>query len=863
MSLRTLPPAWRFAVLALILACAPAWGAGTADANANNGPGDADPFANAIEGLELREGFIDVYANADKGKVLALLPKAAPDGTLLRFIHALRLRDGLGSNPLGLDRGWGNSGQIIRLRRIGERVIAEVENHRYRANTEDSLERAAVASSFAVSFIWSTDIIAERDDGSALIDLSGLLTADLLGLGDRLGGDGGSFRRADERSLPDADSLLVFPDNVEIDAFITFSASDPGGEVRATAPADQAVTLVQHHSLVRLPDDGYKTRPADARTGTFVLGFYDYASDLDQPLLDGYAMRHRLQFNEPGRPESGVREPIVFFIDSGAPEPVRQALIDGASWWADAFAAAGFENGFQVKLLPANAHPQDIRYNVVQWVHRQTRGWSFGGGIIDPRTGEIIKGHVVLGSQRVRHDRMIFEGLAGVEAVDSGQPDDPVALSLARIRQLAAHELGHALGFGHNFIASHLDRASVMDYPAPWIRATDEGLDFSAAYDAGIGRWDEFTAEWLYREFPPGADQDAELDALVRRAVDDGLRFIADQHGRSVSGAHPDASVWDNGDDAVAELENVLAVRDRALRGFGADRIAKGRPLADLRQVLTPIYLYHRYQIDAAAKALGGARFAYSRRGGPGESVRPVPAGEQRRALNALLETLAPEVLALPDRLQTLLPPAHDGYWFNAPREALPARTSPLFDPFSAAETAAELTFNALLDARRAERLVAQHALDPTLPGLNKVLEATRSKLIDHYRGAESGAALQIAQRLIERYATALMRLDTPGASGAVRASADGALNALAEILDERRLNRQHERMAFNRWLAGTIRAWRAREAEAFSPLRPAPEIPAGSPIGARAETTAGDAPDPAGLDRRFLREDCWHCSGN
>ena len=609
--------------------------------------------------------------------MLALLPAADSEsdepGVLLRFIHAQRLTAGLGSNPLGLDRGWGNSGRIIRFRRIGDRVIAEVENHRYRAVTSNPLERQAVGDSFATSFVWSTGIVAEDDDGRVLIDLAGLLTADTLGLARTLSRDGGKFTRVDDRSLPDASSLLVFPDNVEVDAWITFTGDEPGREIRATAADAGAVTLVQHHSFVRLPDDGYRVRRADPRTGTFTLGFYDYASDLAEPVVQAYAMRHRLQYNEPGHPESGVRAPLVFYIDPGAPRRIQEALLDGASWWQDAFAAAGFENGFRVELLPEDAHPLDIRYNVVQWVHRQTRGWSYGGGIIDPRTGEMIKGHVILGSQRVRQDRMIFEGLAGVDAVGSGRDEDPVELALDRIRQLAAHELGHALGFGHNFAASTNDRASVMDYPAPWVSVDGEGkLDFSGAYDRGIGEWDKLVARWLYSEFAPGSDEQAQLDRIVAEAAGRGLRFVADEHARSVSTGHPYGAVWDNGPDPIEELGTVLEVRALALDRFGADRIANGRPLAELREVLVPVYLYHRYQIDAAAKSLGGVRFSYSQRGGLGERPSPVLPGDQRRALAMLLKTLDPERLDLRDEIVRMMPPGYTGYWFDASTKPCP-----------------------------------------------------------------------------------------------------------------------------------------------------------------------------------------------
>jgi len=811
----------------------------------------AESFADATEGLTLSEGFIDIYSSTETGKVLALLPAPAPGngtpGVLLRFIHAQRLTAGLGSNPLGLDRGWGNSGRILRFRRIGGQVIAEVENHRYRAVTDNALERAAVADSFASSFIWSTDIVAESDDGGVLVDLAGLLTTDALGLAQTLSRDGGKFSRAAELSRPDAGSVLVFPDNVEIDAWITFTGDEPGSEIRATAADANAVTLVQHHSFVRLPDDGYRVRRADPRTGTFTLGFYDYAAGLAEPVIQAYAMRHRLQYNEPGRPESGVREPLVFHIDPGAPERIQEALLDGASWWRDAFAAAGFAEGFRVQLLPEDAHPLDIRYNVVQWVHRQTRGWSYGGAVVDPRTGEMIKGHVILGSQRVRQDRMIFEGLAGVDAVGSGNENDPVELALDRIRQLAAHELGHALGFGHNFAASTNDRASVMDYPAPWVTIGDaDGLDFSQAYDHGIGEWDKLTAKWLYSEFDPGTDEAARLDAIVADGIERGLRFVADQHARSVATGHPEGAVWDNGADAIDELENVLQVRARALADFGADRIAEGRPLSDLRQVLVPIYLYHRYQVDAAAKSLGGVRFTYARRGGPGATPVPVAGEQQRRALEALLDTLDPAALALPDQLIDLMPPAYNGYWFNAGEETLPARTDPAFDLFTAAETSADITFAALLDPTRAERLIAQAARNPDMPSLTEVIAAARARLFDDLDNADAARQRLISGRVISRYASALMQLEA-GGSDALRIAARTGLLELS-----RRLERQRDMRAFGDWMTTRIDKHLDRAAPPDSPIQPGPEIPPGSPIGSAIGTRAG------ALD--WVAEDCWHC---
>ena len=800
----------------------------------------ATTFEEQTADLVRSEGFLEVYADPAQARVLIALPKADANGTLLRFIHAQRLTRGLGSNPLGLDRGWGTSGRILRFRRIGSRVILEAENHRYRADTDNRVEQNAVAESFARSFLWATEVLAEAADGRVLIDLSTFLTRDELGLARRLSSDGGTFSLADDRSLPDVESLLTFPDNVEVDAWVTFTGDEPGAQIRATSADANRVTMVQHHSFVRLPDDGYRVREADPRAGVFEQNFRDFAAPLDEAIVRSYAVRHRLQYVEPGQPDSGVRKPIVIHIDPGAPERIRDALIDGAEWWGDAFAAAGFEDGYRVELLPEDAHPLDIRYNVVQWVHRQTRGWSYGGGIIDPRTGEMLKGHVILGSQRVRQDRMIFEGLAGVAATGTGRDDDPVELSLDRIRQLSAHEIGHALGFGHNFAASSDGRASVMDYPAPWVRVAGGALDFSRAYDSGIGDWDKVSARWLYSEFPPGTDEAAALNTILTEAFDSGLRYIADEHGRSVGSAHPAASVWDNGSDAIEELENVLEVRRHALERFGPDRLPVGQPMAELNQVLVPIYLYHRYQIDAAAKAIAGVVFEYGRRGQPFEAPTPVDQDRQRRALDVLLTTLSPAQLDLPDRAMEALAPGTRGFGFNdSPPERLASRTDPAFDLFTATETAADITLGALLDARRAERLVQQHALDRDLPSLDDVLSRIEDRTTTALRRAETQRTRLIAQRVLARYAAALIDLDTASTSPEVSAAARSGLSSLLDALP------RSTDGAFEGWLNALVDGHLSRPAPPLEVLPMAPPVPPGSPIG-----TSG-----AGA-----LETCWHC---
>jgi len=795
----------RIAAMVLVVALAAGCGA----------PGGGDPYAEATEGLERREGFFDLWVDADRGALLAELPAPGEDGVTLTAIYAQRLTAGLGSNPLGLDRGWGDSGQLVTFRVIGGKLVLAAENARYRASADNPLEREAVDQSFADSFLWSGDIVARGPDGSVLADIGGLVSRDGLHLAAALDEDGAGFALDPERSMVDPRSALAFPDNVELDSYLTFASSDPGPEVRATSADPNAVTLVQHHSFVRLPADGFRPRAFDPRVGTIHTAFYDFSAPLDEPLVRRHAVRHR----------QAEGQPIVYHIDPGAPEPVKSALIEGAAWWAEAFEAAGHRGGFEVRELPADAHPLDVRYNVVQWVHRQTRGWSYGGGVVDPRTGERIKGHVILGSQRVRQDRMIFEGLAGTGAVGSGAENDPVELALDRIRQLSAHEVGHAIGVHHNFAASAYGRQSVMDYPAPWVKARPDGtLDFSEAYDSGIGEWDSFAVTWLYSDPPDGEDKAAYLDRLVAESREAGLVYIADGDGRAPGTGHATASVWDNGADAARELENVMAVRRIALDNFAADRVRAGAPVSDLRAVFVPIYLYHRFQAAAAAKMIGGYDFAYAVRGDGAAPPRPVPAADQRRALATLVDTLSPQALDVDDRVLAILAPGNPDRVL-ADGELFANRADPAFDLVAAAESAADISLAALLDPRRAERLGQAAAVSPGAPDFQAVLDAVDAQL---FAAAEPETPRQSALRdaVIGRYVAALIALDENAeASLSVRAEARARLHRIGDRL------RAADRASAS-WLADRIGAHLSRPAGAAEPRVEGPETPPGSPIG-------------------------------
>jgi len=538
-----------------------------------------------------------------------------------------------------------------------------------------------------------------------------------------------------------------------------------------------------------------------------------------------------------------VKEPIVFYVDNGAPQEIRDALIEGAAWWAQGFEAAGFEDAYRVEVLPEGAHPLDVRYNVINWVHRQTRGWSYGGSVMDPRTGEILKANVILGSQRVRQDRMIIEGLAGAAKTGTGAADDPVEVSLGRIRQLSAHEVGHTLGFAHNFAASTNDRASVMDYPAPWVRPTSGGgLDFRNAYATGLGTWDVFTVKWLYGQFPEGGDNLPALNQLVDEAYGAGLRFVSDDHARSKDTAHPFGAVWDNGADPIGMLDEVMEVRRIALANFGPGALAEGRPMSDLNAVIVPIYLYHRYQVEAAAKSIGGLDFRYHVKGEGETPAVPVAPAEQRRALEALVKTLKPAALDLSDETLNYLTPGDIGYAGGSSIEELfPNRTGPVFDLAASAEIAAGVTLSAVLDPARANRLMAYEQRDTAAVTLKEVIGRLETAVFVQEKSPRLAALSQIVQTRFVAELIALSRNES--ASSGVKSVTDGYLSGLQTRLAKSKPGQFGTTQDTSRALADMIGKHLAGDALPASILRPAAATPAGAPIGAMGQI-----------------EECWHC---
>ncbi|MBL0326348.1 MAG: zinc-dependent metalloprotease [Cytophagaceae bacterium] len=752
-----------------------------------------------LKDTQKNEGYFTFYWNEAKGKVFLEVKNIGEE-----FLYYPSLAEGLGSNDIGLDRGLLGQEHILKFEKTGNKLLLIEPNYQYRANSNDILEKNAVKESFAKS-VWFGFEILKNINGNYIIDLTPFLLRDAIEAGKTLSSTKqGNFSFDALRSGIYSPMCKSFPQNTEFQVVITLMAnasSNPGQYINSIVPTSDYVSMHQHHSFVKLPEPGFKTREFDPRIGYIGIDYFDYSSPINAPIQKKLISRHRLEKKDPNAVLSEPVKPIVYYLDSGVPEPIRSALFEGATWWNQAFEAAGYKDAFQVKMLPADADPMDIRYNLVQWVHRSTRGWSYGTSIIDPRTGEILKGKVSLGSLRVRQDYLLAQGLAG--DFSPGKSDTLLTkMALDRLKQLSAHEIGHTLGLPHNYISSINGRASVMDYPHPLVYLKDGKVKLDEAYSMGIGEYDKSSIIWGYQDFPKGVNEKMELERIVKNLFEKRLQFLTDQDARPDGSVHPQTHLWDNGSNATEELTRVIEMRKVVLSEFDDKKIPDGTPLAQIEEVFVPMYMLHRYQVQSASKSLAGAYYSNALKGDNQLIFKPVSADDQRKSLKALVQTLEPDFLAMPKQLLGLIPPRPFRYPANN-REVFKRRTGMTFDVLAPAESSAQLTLSLILEPKRISRLATQQIYDKNLPSLAEVLNLLTQRLLNESDIYKNNYFGQIKRVVAEQYVYSLKMVLVDN-----QCNVEAKSNIAAELksIENRIVNKQSQAGGFGMLILDIIR---------------------------------------------------------
>ncbi|WP_192351152.1 zinc-dependent metalloprotease [Algoriphagus sp. Y33] len=730
--------------------------------------------------MSKNDGFIPFYLDEEKGKIYLEI-----DALEWEFLYVNSLKAGIGSNDIGLDRGQLGNTRIVEFRKSGNKLFLVHKNYDFRAYSDNPAEVQSIKDAFAESILWGFEIALKEGD-KFIVDATNFYLQDAHGVGEKLSrSKQGSFRTDASRSGLYYPMTKNFPKNTEVEATITLTGQATGGNLRSVTPTPDAVTVRQRHSFIELPDDKYTTREFDPRAGFGSISYMDFTTPISDPITKKFIARHRLEKKDPSAAMSEAVEPIVYYLDRGTPEPVASALIEGGNWWNQAFEAAGFIDAFRVELAPEGMDLMDVRYNVIQWVHRSTRGWSYGASVRDPRTGEILKGHVSLGSLRVRQDYLIAQGL--LQPFEEGSPANPkmLELAVARLKQLSAHEIGHTIGLAHSYATSANNRASVMDYPYPLITETPDGeLDLSNAYDDKIGDWDKWAIKYGYAVVPEGEEESQFLKKTLEETYEAGHEFITDSDSRSPSGAHPRSHLWDNGKSASGELMRMLELRKNRMKTFGLNAIPTGQPQALLEEVFVPLYLMHRYQIEATTKLIGGLDYNYKIKDDNQPNHKWVSEKEQNDALKALLYTISPDQLEVPEHVLTLIPPRPFGYGKN--RETFVSRTGLTFDPIAPAESIVDLTFNFIFNEARADRIYLQNLQNSNLPSFDNVLTTIEKQVFSNNlpKGLNSEIKLMTEAKMID-HMIALAK--STGTSNSVRAIVRGHLDDLKDTVLENR----------------------------------------------------------------------------
>jgi len=714
-----------------------------------------------------------------------------------QFLYLTSLATGLGSSRLGLDRGMIADEALARFERHGSRALLVLSNPRFRAS--DSQNPALVRSvneSFPTSTIAAFEIIAEdepdEEDGSGiLVDVTTHFLTDHVGVTRRLKrSEQGNYTLDRNRSSVYHERTKGFPTNTEIEVSLTFTTSNPGPIASSHAPDARAITLRQHSSLVQLPDDDYRPRRGDARLGHFGVSFYDFSQPFDGVYQARHITRHRLRKRNPAAPTSEPIEPIVYYLDRGIPEPYLTAFREGVMWWNRVFEAAGFTNAFRVLDMPEDMDPMDARFNVIQWVHRTEPGSSIGPTLVDPRTGEIIKAAVRMDSYRSLVDFNIYAGTHTIESPPRGDIsgwiaslDDSVSAEefvMARRRQHAAHEVGHTLGLAHNFVAASNGRASVMDYPAPLIKLVNGEIDLSDAYRNGPGAYDSVAIRFAYTEFA-NDEEEAGLQAIVHEAMANGIKFNADGDNASWS-SYPEATTWINGTEAVSELSRVMVVRQALINRFDETAIRLGEPMVWLNERFVPVYLHHRFSLEAAIKTIGGMEFRYAVRGDPLPPTRIIAPSRQRRALEQVLDALEPEALAIPERILDLMAPR--AYGFSKTNRFFGSSAEPAFDQIGAARTLSTMIVENLLAPQRIARLVAFNARNSDSPSPVDVVQ----RIIERTWGALPGGRDAVLRRVVQRVVVDefIDLAANVNATVEVRGAAEWGLHRISDVIGNR-----------------------------------------------------------------------------